>query len=87
MDEECERDFRKRLAMDMPPTYAHMMGSLQWDYFSELADCAGLKGLPPVIRMVYDYVADRRKDDLMHYKAESYTLLDHGNFEKKQVSP
>jgi hypothetical protein len=24
---------------------------------------------------------------LMHYKTESYTLLDHGNFEKKQVSP
>ncbi|XP_069693152.1 uncharacterized protein [Periplaneta americana] len=87
MDEETERDFQKRLAMDMPPTYAHKMGSLQWDYFGELADCLGLKRLPPVVRMVYDYVADRRKQDLMHYKTESYTLLDHGNFEKKEVSP
>lgn len=87
MDEETERDFQKRLAMDMPPSYAHSMGSLQWDYFAELADCLGLKRLPPVVRMVYDYVADRRKEDVMHYKTESYTLLGHGNFEKKQVSP
>ena len=87
MDEETEREFQKRLAMDMPPSYAHSMGSLQWDYFAELADCLGLKRLPPVVRMVYDYVADRRKEDVMHYKTESYTLLGHGNFEKKQVSP
>lgn len=87
MDEETERDFQKRLAMDMPPTYAHQMGSMQWDYFAELADCLGVKRLPPVVRMVYDYVADRRKEDMMHYKTESYALLDHGNFVKKQVSP
>ncbi|KAJ9595620.1 hypothetical protein L9F63_013196, partial [Diploptera punctata] len=72
MDEETEKDFQRRLAMDMPPTCAHKMG---------------LKRLPPVVRMVYDYVADRRKNNLMHYKAESYSLLDQGHFEKKEVSP
>lgn len=87
MDEETERDFQKRLAMDMPPTYAHQMGSMQWDYFAELADCLGLKRLPPVVRMVYDFVADRRKEDMMYYKTDSYTLLDHGHFKKNQVSP
>ncbi|XP_021928625.1 flavin-containing monooxygenase FMO GS-OX-like 3 isoform X2 [Zootermopsis nevadensis] len=87
MDEEADRDFQKRLALDMPPSCAHEMGSLQWDYFAELADCIGLKRLPPVVRMVYDFVADRRKEDLVHYKTESYTVLDHGHFENKHVSP
>jgi hypothetical protein len=62
------------------------MGSLQGYYFSVLADCAGLKGLPSVVKMVYEYVADWRKVHLMHYKADSYTLLAHGNSEK-QIPP
>ena len=76
MKEESEKDYNKRIVeMKMPPKHAHKMGPLQWEYFEDLGKLVNIGNLPPVYKMVYNFVEQQRINNVMFYKKEDYKVL------------
>lgn len=69
--------YEKRLQQGLSPQKAgHYLGSAQWEMIDMLAKLGGHESQPPVMRMVYDEVSRQRREQLMHYKANNYTVVD-----------
>jgi len=88
MEEETDNDFKRRIVdMKMPARHAHKMGPLQWDYFQDLSNEAHLQTLPPVYKMIYDEVEEKRKHRVMWYKKEQYKLLSGEEYVRSMPEP
>lgn len=61
------------------------MAERAWSYYEEIASAAGVPGLSPVIKNIYDYNKKMRKKNLDTYKNYKYRVIDHENFEVSLV--
>lgn len=75
MIKDSDEDFRKRLERGYPPHYAHKLGSLQWDFFNELAEMGGSKPLDPVIQSLYEESTRGKEFELCTYKNDQYEVV------------
>ncbi|KAH9509565.1 hypothetical protein Btru_046185 [Bulinus truncatus] len=68
MNDDTEKDYRKRLEDGMPHRYAHTMGSRQFGYNDDLADLAKMERLPSYYSQVYHQCHQLRLENLVGYK-------------------
>lgn len=80
MEADIEADFQGRLSRGMPPRYAHHLGSLQWDYFNDLANLGGFEPLPLFIEKLYDSVHNERHNSLQTYKCHRFKITGPDSF-------
>jgi len=77
--EEMNRDTQeeakyRREVLGMPDKYFHKMGSLQWQYHSDLARLGNIQPLSQTIENLYEAVYKRRMSNLPDYKKDIYKL-------------
>eukprot|EP00731_Ephydatia_muelleri_P026945 Em0018g1045a len=70
MVQQCCHDYRLRLERGMPAHFAHYMGTLQWDFYEQLAAMGGAPPLDPTVKEIYDIVSHRRLRDIQTYRDE-----------------
>ncbi|KAG8224379.1 hypothetical protein J437_LFUL005201 [Ladona fulva] len=75
-----EKDFQRRLRLNMPNRHAHRLDWLQWEYYDDLATYGKLEKLNPIIRKIYEHLRVARRDEVMHYKSYQYKIQGDGNF-------
>ena len=68
MNQDTDLDYRARLANGRPHRYSHEMTGCLFKYMNELADMADTERLPKYYEDIYDFVAAKRKTDVMNYK-------------------
>ncbi|XP_031844708.2 senecionine N-oxygenase [Nomia melanderi] len=74
--EELERKLKEGLGK----RHFHLMGHQQGEYYTDLADTAGITPLPPVISKLHDESSMRFLDDLPHYREARYKIIDDYSF-------
>ena len=77
MVRDTEDWYRKRLRDGLPPHLAahYLGGTVQFDFYDELADLGGSERLPPVKKQLYLECSKRMTSDLMHYKESEFEVL------------
>jgi len=86
MEADTQEEVRyRREVLGMPNKHFHKMGPLQvvivkWDYARELARLGGLKPLPDATQNIYMAVHQRKREDLVAYKKDTWMVDADGNF-------
>uniref|UniRef100_A0A1B0D7G2 Flavin-containing monooxygenase n=1 Tax=Phlebotomus papatasi TaxID=29031 RepID=A0A1B0D7G2_PHLPP len=74
---EMEERFQKR---GYKKRHAHMMGPDQGKYYADLAECAGLVPLKPVITKLHNESSQKFLDDLTNFRNDVYEIVDDETF-------
>ncbi|XP_015434732.1 PREDICTED: flavin-containing monooxygenase FMO GS-OX-like 3 [Dufourea novaeangliae] len=80
MYEEYETEKKTLLDQGIPLRHIIKLKERQWAYYDELAACANVPSLPPVIKKIYDHVNQMRELDFTTYKNYQYHIIDDENF-------
>ena len=75
---------QKRLDAGVPERHVHRMADLQWAFGDQLADEADFNKLDPVVQKLFHHIRLYRKENLMTYKSNTYSLLDEHSFKETQ---
>lgn len=82
MLEDTEAEMQRRWKMGYKKRQAHMMGPIQFEYYSDLANTAGIKNIPPVMGKLHDVSSGRFLDDLVNFRNDIFRLVDENTFVK-----
>lgn len=63
------------------------MAERAWPYYEEVAAAAGVPGFAPVIKKIYDYSNEMRRQNFATYKNYKYRIIDRENFEVTCCKP
>lgn len=82
MIEDTQKDHEKRLQKGWKKRHAHKLGAFMTEYHKELADVAGIPGVPLVYVKIFDESISRLYTHYMTYRSERYEIVDDDNFVK-----
>lgn len=80
MQEDTDEEMAARWARGYTKRQAHMMGPDQEKYYKELADCADLLPLKPVITRLHNATRRHYLDELTTFRTKVYKIVDDENF-------
>ena len=80
MLEDVRMEMEASLATGKDAQYFHTFADTQWAYYDKLAQLAGCKPLPPVVRSVYEVAAIKPTTDWLNYRSLSFKILDDKTF-------
>ena len=76
MIQDEEEWYQRRLQEGVPPHKAgHYLGHAQWELLDILAQLGGNEPQAPVIKMLYEDAAQRRKTKILQYRSTNYKVL------------
>ena len=78
MIQESEDDYKWRRKQGMPHHHAHRLGTIQFDFYRELAQLGGIEPLDTMYDLLYFATAKDRKNDTLNYKKYNYTVKREG---------
>lgn len=85
MLEESRKDLQIRLAKGWKKRHAHRLWDLHGEYNRDLAETAGIPGIPEVyLKIYFDAMGNLRKN-YTTYRNDTYTIIDKDNFVKNVV--
>ncbi|BFG05462.1 senecionine N-oxygenase [Drosophila madeirensis] len=62
--------------------HAHMLGPKQIDYFTDLAETAGVKNIKPVMTKLHNESSKCFNDNLLHFREDNFAIVDDETFVK-----
>lgn len=85
-EEEMMKDTKQKMERKWKMGYkkhqAHMMGPIQYEYYTDLATTAGVKNIDPVMGKLHDVSSGRFLDDLVNFRDDIFRLVDENTFIK-----
>ncbi|XP_052889351.1 senecionine N-oxygenase-like [Anopheles moucheti] len=82
-----EREMNERWSKGLKKRQAHMMGAqYQGQYYKSLADRARIEPIPKVMTDMHIDSSRRKKEDLQHYRNDTYRIVDNNTFVKCDIS-
>ncbi|XP_055920260.1 senecionine N-oxygenase [Eupeodes corollae] len=79
---DTEEEMQKRWKMGYKKHQAHMMGPIQYEYYTDLANTAGVKNIDIVMAKLHDVSSGRFLDDLVNFRNDIFRLVDETTFIK-----
>ncbi|XP_014244539.1 flavin-containing monooxygenase FMO GS-OX5-like [Cimex lectularius] len=80
MIHDTEKEMEERKKQGLKRKQFHMMGTMQGDYYADLAKSGGLDPLPPVMADLHNFASQKQLDDLINFRENVYKILDPQNF-------
>lgn len=80
MEDDTRCDYERRLSRGLPPSMAHVMHDLQWEYNDDLLRSAGLEPAPSVVRKLYDVSVGAVHKNVLTYRENNFKVIDLDNF-------
>lgn len=79
---DTKYEMQKRWEKGYTKRQAHMMGSDQVYYYSDLAENANIEPIAPVIVKLREESAKRITEDLINFRNDIYKIIDNENYIK-----
>uniref|UniRef100_A0A0A9Z036 Flavin-containing monooxygenase n=1 Tax=Lygus hesperus TaxID=30085 RepID=A0A0A9Z036_LYGHE len=80
MYKDTEEEMNRRNNKGLKRKQFHMMGNMQGDYYSELAEAGGLEPLPPVMAQLHNHASQTHLDNLISFRNHVYKIVDSNSF-------
>lgn len=82
MEADTEAEMECRRKRGLKRKQFHMMGEMQGDYYSELAELGQLDPLPSVFADLHNFASKRQLDNLVYFRNDNYKIIDSKTFVK-----
>lgn len=80
MNKDRLKEMQKRWDIGFTKRQAHMMGPLQNQYYDDLTETGGFEKVPIVFTNLHNESSERFLKDLIHFRDDSYKIVDDSNF-------
>ncbi|EDW74761.1 uncharacterized protein Dwil_GK15849 [Drosophila willistoni] len=79
---DTKNNMRKLWEKGCRKRHSHMLGSSQFDYFTELAETANVKNIRPVMAKLHNESSNCFNENLLHFREDIFRLVDDETFVK-----